>query len=980
MKLTFIQIWLCFGLLIGATPLHSAETSGQTFIELNTARNAQPASLTTHTAKTSVLRNQRIKFHTEALNDESSAFKNPTPRFMNQKRSKTLLPLFKNRTHDLHIERTEENGDTKTVYGSIDNIENSHVVLTVTSNVLAGTIHAPGYPNTRIRPLNNGEALVEELSEQTTPKCIQAPLRSKIKKSTANDLASGVIGPTNVPTNWMYQTPNGTINIDVLAVYTSAAKQGAGSAANIASQIQQSIQEANQVCINSGINIHFTLVHTDEVAYQETGNFSLDLDRLASKTDGYMDGVHTLRNTYQADLVMLVSQKYTDAAGIGYLMDTFDLAQEDAGFTVVALDYLVGYYVAIHEFGHNFGCAHDQANASGPGIEPFSYGYRFKAWTPIPGRPGTYSFETYHTVMAYEPGAIIPYFSNPTFKYLGAAMGTIGNTLNGEAMTDNTMTMIDTAPYVANFRGPTSLVTITPITASARENDKTVTFTLTRSGNTAMPASVRLITTNQTDNYGLSPETTAVAGQDYVPIDTIIYFAAGVKTKTVSINLLQDTKSERTKTVPIALIPQLNAILAANSDPAIIIYDDDPTFIATKTAFENQVAEDQKYAYFTIYRTGNVDAKAYVQYTTVDLTAKANVDYRPVSGMISFQSKEDEVRIKVPIIATNSPNTSRQFKLVISKPTGATLGTPTEATMTILPVATYIGWATNKYEVLEDAGKVTLTLNRKGRTDLEQTLHIKTSNGTAFDMGNPPNYVRFDQDVTFPAGSSNKTIEIAINRNVYAERNFSVQISNLPAQTFPWNFTTATVNIIDIDSNYTFERPYYSHLQAAAGATNMPITVVRTTGTRLAGKIEVVIEDYVSGAGTDYILANNTLEFAEGQTKATLNLQLIPAKPGTPQRTFTIRLKNDSARFIWADLAAVPGPKPTISLKTVINQQTRKPELQIVTSHNMEVTVYASADLKHWGYFYEMYCRAGITTVAIPEDLNEQAAFFNTFN
>lgn len=49
----------------------------------------------------------------------------------------------------------------------------------------------------------------------------------------------------------------------------------------------------------------FRLVHTAQVNYAETGQMATDLERLQNPSDGYMDGVHALRDTHGADLVQL---------------------------------------------------------------------------------------------------------------------------------------------------------------------------------------------------------------------------------------------------------------------------------------------------------------------------------------------------------------------------------------------------------------------------------------------------------------------------------------------------------------------------------------------------------------------------------------------------------------------------------------------------------------------------------------------------
>jgi hypothetical protein len=91
--------------------------------------------------------------------------------------------------------------------------------------------------------------------------------------------------------------------IDVMVVYSN--QTAAAVAAAIGTQIQQAIDTANLVYANSGITTRLRLVHSEHVAYDESGDFPTDLNRLTNGSDGYMDNVQSLRDTYGADLVSM---------------------------------------------------------------------------------------------------------------------------------------------------------------------------------------------------------------------------------------------------------------------------------------------------------------------------------------------------------------------------------------------------------------------------------------------------------------------------------------------------------------------------------------------------------------------------------------------------------------------------------------------------------------------------------------------------
>ena len=141
---------------------------------------------------------------------------------------------------------------------------------------------------------------------------------------------------------------------------------------------QASVDSANAAYLNSGVAQRLRLVHRQQVAYTERTNcagggtaFDCALDDVTDNGDGYMDNVHTLRDTHGADLVALL---INDGAfcGLAWLPST---PSADIGFSVTAHNCAVGNKSFAHELGHNMGAHHDPANASSSGPKPFNKGY-----------------------------------------------------------------------------------------------------------------------------------------------------------------------------------------------------------------------------------------------------------------------------------------------------------------------------------------------------------------------------------------------------------------------------------------------------------------------------------------------------------------------------------------------------------------------------------------------------------------------------
>jgi hypothetical protein len=183
--------------------------------------------------------------------------------------------------------------------------------------------------------------------------------------------------------------------------------------------------------------MQLNVVYTGEISYVETGTMSTSLTNLASANDGKMDEVHTLRNQYGADQVVLITAD-ADSCGIAYVMQNVSTSFAPLAFSVVHDDSsyaCLSNSTLAHELGHNQGDAHDRTNSSAPGAYDYSYGYRLC------------QTGGFRTVMSYtcKGGTRVNYFSNPDV--------TLSNGLiTGTATENNAQSMTNTKAIVAAFR------------------------------------------------------------------------------------------------------------------------------------------------------------------------------------------------------------------------------------------------------------------------------------------------------------------------------------------------------------------------------------------------------------------------------------------------------------------------------------------------------------------------------------------------
>ncbi len=150
-----------------------------------------------------------------------------------------------------------------------------------------------------------------------------------------------------------------TIVIDVLVAYT---RKAASKYDDIRRELVDiSVAGANESFRTSGIgHIKLRLVHAYQTDYVEQGDHFDHVWRFADKGDGYMEEAHDLRETYRADVAVLIVD---DAKGCG--LATRVGADADEAFAVVHHACAAASYTLAHEIGHLIGARHELGYVNG---------------------------------------------------------------------------------------------------------------------------------------------------------------------------------------------------------------------------------------------------------------------------------------------------------------------------------------------------------------------------------------------------------------------------------------------------------------------------------------------------------------------------------------------------------------------------------------------------------------------------------------
>lgn len=688
-------------------------------------------------------------------------------------------------------------------------------------------------------------------------------------------------------------TKAGGVTIDIMVVYTAAAKSWSDSnEGSINNTISGAVLKANDAHTNTQSGITINLCHSEETTYTETGT-GTDLDRLTTHGDGYMDDVTEpttgLRDTYGADFVTLF-EVTSQFGGLGWAL-TSSSGNEAIAFNLTRVQQASWTYTMIHEFGHNMGCGHSKTQymQQGPQIWNYSAGWQ---WDDS----SSSATDGYCTVMTYEDHdgngvyeySRVGYFSNPLLDYNGKPTG---DATDG----DNARTLVQMRDILAAYRdsGTTESsgeITIDDITVTEGDLGTvnaifTVTLTDAESGD--LPITI---------NYATAGNT-ATEGTDYNGTSGTLQFDAnGSKTVTVTVNGDVDYEDDETFYLNLSG----SDTITDSQGVCTIINDDDPPTV-TFSVSENSIAE-------TNGLIVNVDVKLSTEsgedtkvYFAFSGTATETVDYA-VSGLTSdslvIPANNTSASFTISPVDDSLDEVDETIIIDIDSITGGTEDGDQQQTITITDNDDPPTLSIDDVTVAEegDTGTVdaTFTVSLSAESGNDVVFNYTTQNDTA-ESGS--DYVFASGSVTITAGDTSADITIKVNGDTVDEddETFNVIISN------PVNATivddTGVCTIID-DDVATFSVNDISIIEGDTGTKTAQFTISLSSSSEDVLTVDYATANGTAIAGTDYTAVSGTATFDVGKTSITVDVPIIGDLTEDGDEIFYLRLSNPTIATI----------------------------------------------------------------------------------
>jgi hypothetical protein len=198
------------------------------------------------------------------------------------------------------------------------------------------------------------------------------------------------------------------------------------------------------------------------------------------------------------------------------------------------------------------------------------------------------------------------------------------------------------------------------------------------------------------------------------------------------------------------------------------------------------VAETAGFRFVQVERVGGAAGPVMVDFTTVDGSARAGVDYTTTFGTITLAPTENLKNLVIPVLNNRREDGPRSFTVQLSAPAGgtggATIGSPSTTVVTITDddEGGLLQFGTGVYTVNECATlpcEAVLTVSRTGGLASGVSVDFATADGTATAL---TDYVATTGTLNFAVGVVAQTIRIPLQIEPGAEatKTFSVLLAN----------------------------------------------------------------------------------------------------------------------------------------------------------------------------------------------------------
>jgi uncharacterized delta-60 repeat protein len=333
------------------------------------------------------------------------------------------------------------------------------------------------------------------------------------------------------------------------------------------------------------------------------------------------------------------------------------------------------------------------------------------------------------------------------------------------------------------------------------------------------------------------------------------------------------------------------------------ILDDDAAVVTIRATDPVAWEEGLRPGTFTISRSvvTNRDLAVNIQITGL---AANGVDYQFISNVVIIPAGAPSVQ--VPVIPVDNPTQEyiEDVKITLLSASGARIGSPSDATVTIINNSGTIEFTRTGYSFPENVGIALVGVRRTSATNVIDTVDFRVTAGTAAPG---VNFVATNGTLTFALGEEVQYVPVTLldDRVVQPALTVNLALSNPTAGGALGGQTTATLTILNADTSVQFAQAQY---QVNENATNALITLQRLGVLTNDAVIDFAATNGTAIADVGFLATNATLTFTNGQTNLTVAVRILDNALVESNKTVLLTLSTNAGSLTAA------GPQATAVL------------------------------------------------------------------
>jgi hypothetical protein len=474
----------------------------------------------------------------------------------------------------------------------------------------------------------------------------------------------------------------------------------------------------------------------------------------------------------------------------------------------------------------------------------------------------------------------------------------------------------DDAPPVATISSPS--------VTEGNSGNKTLTFTVTLSAASGLPATFSFATSNGT-----------AASSDYNARSGTLTIAAGQTTGTISVTVLGDTRYEANETVRLTLTNPTGATFAGGGASLVgtgtITNDDAKPVASISNVSLVEGAAGTVNLVYTVTLSAVSGLATTIAYATSDGSATAGSDYAAKTGTLTIAAGQTTGTITVAVNGDALYEADETVTMTLSSPSGASFaggGATLAATGTIVnddaPPVLSIGDAV-LVEGNSGTSNLVFTVTLSAASGLPVTVGYATADGTALTGSD---YAAATGTLTIAAGQTTGTIVVPVSGDTVYENDetLSLVLSGPTGATLAGGASTVTAQgmITNDDAKPVATISSPTVTEGNSGTKAMTFTITLSEVSSLPTSFSFATSNGTA-TSSDYTAKSGTVTIAAGQKTGTVTVNVTGDTRFEGSETVRLTLTNPIGASFAGAAASIVGTgtisnddaKPTLSISDV---------------------------------------------------------------